>query len=105
MNISEEEITTLQEVLSKILPDAVLVMQDWDNRVDCLLRLPDGTVLGEMISFEELDAARIQESGDRLKMRLCGQEVQLVNEIVQPSRMVVTEDPGTSKTATNAKDR
>lgn len=105
MNLNKTTIMEYEQILVKIVPGAVLVIQDWDNRVDCLLKLPNGVVVGEMISIEELDVSRIQESGKRLKMRLEGHEISLVNEIVQPSRILVSEDRGTSKTVMSTKNR
>ena len=42
------------------------IAQEWDNRIDCLLRQPNGTIItGEMVSLRDATAARIrrQERG------------------------------------------
>jgi hypothetical protein len=87
-NSIEQAASEAQKALSAIAPGAFCIPQDWDNRVDCLITQPDGSVVGEMIELSELDAARLQATGKRLRMRSQGREVPLVDEIQPPTRIV-----------------
>ena len=84
----EDAAAQAEAILSAIAPGAVCVAQEWDNRVDCVIRLPDGTVVGEMVSAGDLSEARIRATGERLRQRAAGQDVPLVNELRQPIRIL-----------------
>jgi hypothetical protein len=67
----------------------VCIAQGWDNRIDCLLRQPDGTIItGEVIPLREATAIRIREAGERLQKRQAGINVVLKNELRPPIRIV-----------------
>ncbi len=42
-----------ERILASVVPDAQCVAQEWDNRIDCIVRLQDGTIAGEMVSLAE----------------------------------------------------
>lgn len=72
-------------VLAALLPGAVCIAQEWDGRIDCLLRTDDGRVIGEMVPLEEISVARIRATGARLACRLSDPAATLVNEIHEPT--------------------
>ena len=74
-------------ILKSIAPTAYTNAQEWDNRVDCLIRLPGGAVIGEMILVTEATEARIRCAGIRLQQRLLGVDVPLKNELWAPVRI------------------
>src|SRR5262249_48460248 len=45
----EEVAEQAERVLSAVAPGAYCVPQEWDSRIDCLIALPNGSVVGEMI--------------------------------------------------------
>jgi hypothetical protein len=59
----EEIAERAEHILGAVAPGARCVAQEWDNRIDCLIRLPDGRVVGEMVFLDKLDAKRIREAG------------------------------------------
>ena len=83
----EQAAAEAEELLSRVAPGAVCVPQVWDNRIDCLLKLPDGSVVGEMVAVGELTANRIREAGERLRQRAEGIEVPLADKLQQPIRI------------------
>ena len=82
-----------EKLLSHVAPGAVCVPQEWDNRIDGLLKLPDGRVVGEMVAVSELTENRIRQAGERLRRRGEGVEVPLV-DAVQPAGRVARRFPG-----------
>ncbi len=86
----EEAAAKAQQLLATIAPGAVCVPQAWDRRVDCILRLPDGSFIGEMVSVGELTEERIRATGERLRKRGEGIDVPLVNELQSPIKIVPT---------------
>ena len=81
-----------EKLLSTIAPGAVCVPQEWDDRVDCVVWLSDGTVVGEMVPISDLTENRIRATGERLRQRADGLDVPLVDEIRRPIR-IVPRDP------------
>ena len=84
----EEAVIEAEKLLSSIVPGGMCVAQDWDQRIDCLVKLPDGSLVGEMIGVKELTERRIRATGERLKKRVEGIDVPLVNEVRGPRRIV-----------------
>jgi hypothetical protein len=84
----EEIAADAEKLLSRIAPGAVCVPQEWDNRIDCILELPDGSVVGEMVPLSQLTEKRVRQSGDRLRKRREGMEVKLIDELHPPVRIV-----------------
>lgn len=75
------ELAEKSEVLLKsVAPEAMCTAQEWDNRIDCFVRQPDGSVVAEMISLEKIGVDRILEAAGRLRQRSLGEKVDLVNE-------------------------
>jgi hypothetical protein len=79
-----------ERILAPIAPGAYCVPQEWDNRIDCLTRLPDGSVIGEMIAMAEATEQRIRDAGERLRQRQLGINVPLRDELRAPIRIVPT---------------
>ena len=77
----EQAASDAGKLLATVAPGAVCVAQAWDDRIDCLLKLPDGTVIGEMIPFRAFSEARIGATGERLRRRAEGVDVPLVDEL------------------------
>jgi len=84
----EQAAAQAEKLLGTIAPGALCVAQEWDARVDCILKLPDGTVVGEMIAASDLTASRVREAGERLRQRAEGKDVPLVNELRGPVTIV-----------------
>ena len=84
----EEAAAEAEKLLAGIAAGAVCVPQQWDHRIDCLLTLPDGSVVGEMVPVNELTERRILATGERLLKRANGLQVTLVNELRTPTRIV-----------------
>jgi hypothetical protein len=85
-----EEIAEQGETIlrSYIGDQARCIAQEWDNRIDCIMRLSDGSIVGEMVSLREATASRINEAGERLRRRNAGIQVALKNELRAPIRIV-----------------
>jgi hypothetical protein len=67
----------------------VCIAQEWDNRIDCLLRQPNGSIItGEMVSLRDATTARIKEAGERLRKRQAGIDVVLKNELPRPIQII-----------------
>lgn len=76
-----------ERILKSVAPTAYCVAQEWDSRIDCLIKLPDGSVIGEMVPLHEATEERIRRAGARLQMRLHGVPVPLQNELLPPIRI------------------
>jgi hypothetical protein len=86
----EQAAAEAEKLLSSIAAGARRVPQQWDQRVDCVLNLPDGSVIGEMVPLNELTERRVVATGERLLKRAQGIDVPLVNELRAPSRIFPT---------------
>lgn len=76
--------THLEEVqvfMTKISPNIVCVAQEWDNRIDCFVKLPDGRAVGEMIPLASATSDYLAGVGDRLLRRLAGEKGFTNNEV------------------------
>ena len=89
-----EETAWAERLLNSIVPGAACVGQEWDSsRVDCCLKLPDGTVVGDlMVALSDLTESRIRATGERLRQRAEGIDVPLVNELQAPILIVRGRD-------------
>ena len=67
--------------LVAIVPQAFCTAQEWDNRLDCSVRLADGRIVGEMIRVDELTTERLEETAERLGRKHAGETVELVNPL------------------------
>jgi len=83
-----------EQILQSFVPTAFVQAQEWDNRIDCAVKLADGRVIGEMVGLEDVTEARIREAGSRLQQRLSGNEVPLKNEVLPPVMIVRGGDTG-----------
>jgi hypothetical protein len=73
-----------EQIVSSIAPGASCTAQEWDRRIDCGIKLSDGSFVAEMISLRDLTEDRLRATGDRLGRRVKGEQVQLVNELKPP---------------------
>ena len=74
-----------QRLLRSLVPNSHCTAHEWDDRIDCTARLPNGTeIVGEMISISEVTEERILETATRLRQKQLGEDVQLVDELPQP---------------------
>jgi hypothetical protein len=89
----DERARQAEKLLSRIVPGAICVPQEWDSRIDCLLELGDGRVVGEMVALSQLTEQRIRETGERLRQHGQGVEVPLVDELHPPVRIVSRPRP------------
>lgn len=69
-----------ETLLKSVAQDAFCTAQEWDNRIDCEVRQPDGSFVAEMIGLEEVNADRILKAAARLRRRSLGEKTVLVNE-------------------------
>ncbi len=76
-----------EKLLASLVPSAICVPQEWDGRIDLLITLEDGSVIGEVIRAEEVTETRIRETAERFEKRLSGVNVPLVNELRAPVRI------------------
>ena len=83
----EEKAEQAERILRSVAPTAFCTAQEWDGRIDCQIRLADGSFAGEMIGLAELNEARLIATGERLRKKLQGIPVQLVNELRPPIRI------------------
>jgi hypothetical protein len=83
----EEQAEQAEKILRSVAPQAFCTAQEWDGRIDCAVRLADGTFAGEMIVLTELSEARLIATGERLRKKLRGIPVRLVNELRPPVRI------------------
>ena len=86
-----EIVEQAEEILRAIVEGGYCVAQEWDDRVDCLVRLANGQVVGEMIPFEDFSEERIRAAAERLRRRREGFEEPLVNELTPPFRIARNE--------------
>jgi hypothetical protein len=84
----DEVAAQAQRVLASVAAGAFCVPQDWNQRIDCVLKLADGSVIGEMVNLDEVTERRIRATGERLRKRAEGIEVPLVNELRPPVRIL-----------------
>jgi hypothetical protein len=84
---AEKAARDAERLLSAIIPEAACIPQEWDSRLDCVISLPDGSVVGEMIRLSDLSEERLKATAERLLMRLKGSAVPLVDEIRPPGRI------------------
>jgi hypothetical protein len=80
----EEVAEEAQRILRSVVPDGYCQAQEWDNRIDCMVNLSDGSFAGEMVILLEASENRIRETGERLKKRQQGLAVELKNELWPP---------------------
>ena len=76
-----------ESILKAVAPAAYCAAQEWDSRIDCLIKLPDGSGIGEMVSLNKATEERIRRAGARLQMRLHGMPVPLENELLPPIKI------------------
>jgi hypothetical protein len=74
----------VERLISSIAPGAFCTAQEWDSRIDCAIKLADGTVVGEMVGLNEVTEQRLREAADRLRQRVEGEDVPLVSELRPP---------------------
>lgn len=79
------------QILRTIASATYCVPQEWDNRIDCLIKLPGGGTAGEMVLLTEATEKRIREAGERLKRKAQGEDVVLVDELWSPIRIASSE--------------
>jgi hypothetical protein len=85
---AEEVAEQAERILVSVAPGAWCVPQEWDRRIDCLIRLPSGAVTGEFVSLDEADEIRIRDVGEQLQQRSLGVDAPLRNELTGPLRIV-----------------
>jgi hypothetical protein len=71
-------------ILTQVSTNSYCVAQEWDHRVDCCVRLPDGKIAGEMVSLKDLTEDRLRQTGERLRKKAAGDDVELVNALWPP---------------------
>ena len=76
-----------EQLLSAIAPGAVCIPQEWDGRIDCVIRTPDGIVVGEMVRLADVTEDRIRAAAERLGQRALGIDVKLVDELTSTVRI------------------
>jgi hypothetical protein len=84
----EEVAEQAQRLLRSAAPDAWCQAQEWDSRIDCEIKLSDGSVVGEMVLLSEATEARIRAAGERLMKRKMGIPVALQHELKPPIMIV-----------------
>jgi hypothetical protein len=70
---AEEAARHVECTLHPILPELFCIPQEWDDRIDCLVRLQTGEVVGEMLSLAEVRDTEIINIADRLRRVLNGE--------------------------------
>jgi hypothetical protein len=78
-----------ERLLTSVATEAFCTAQEWDRRIDCGIRLPDGKVVAEMVSLRRLTERRIREAGERLQKKAAGKTVRLKDERCPPIRIRV----------------
>jgi len=73
-----------EDVLCTIIEDAFCIVQEWDNRIDCCIKLDNGRIVGEMVPLATLDSNVIRAVGERLKLRKHNESSELRNELWPP---------------------
>jgi hypothetical protein len=74
----------VEMLLNTQVAGAFCVAQDWDNRLDCSVQLPDGSIVGERVGLRGMTADRLNETAIRLGRYRAGDPVELVNPIRPP---------------------
>ncbi|HEV2532143.1 hypothetical protein [Phenylobacterium sp.] len=77
-----------ERIASSVAPGAFCTAQEWDQRIDCTIKLSDGKIVGEMILLSEVTVQRVEETAERLRRRLAGENVPLMNELWPPIRII-----------------
>jgi hypothetical protein len=80
----EEVAEQAERILASIALDTWCVTQEWDDRIDCGIKMPDGSIAAEMILLRDATEERIREAGERLLKRQQGIAVVLRNELPPP---------------------
>jgi hypothetical protein len=80
----EEIAEQAERILASVASDTWCVAQEWDGRIDCGIKMPDGSIAAEMILLSSATEARIKEAGERLLKRQQGIDVVLLNELPPP---------------------
>jgi len=89
----EEVAEQAERILASVAPGAWCQAQEWDGRIDCGIKLPDGGVVAEMVLLRDATDQRIKEAGERLLKRQKGIAVVLQNELTPP----ILLSPGPTK--------
>ena len=79
-----------ERIVTAIASDAWCHAQEWDNRIDCGIRLPNGKVVAEMIQLSDATEARFKAAAERLLKRQQGINVPLQNEL--PAPILITRE-------------
>ena len=91
------QLTAMAEALvASVAPEARCTAQEWDNRLDCMVRLPDGAIVGEMVVLGDLMSKRLRETAERLQRIASGERVQLIRKIDLPVHLGRPLPPGRS---------
>ncbi len=70
-----------EELLGLPQEGAFCTVQEWDDRIDCCIKLDDGRIVGEMVPLLGLSGRVLRETGERLKQRKLGENIQLKDEL------------------------
>jgi hypothetical protein len=73
-----------QEIVDTIAQGIFCQAQEWDGRIDCMSKMPDGSVIGEMILLSQATEARFRETAERLVKRRQGMDIPLQDELRPP---------------------
>jgi len=73
-----------QKIVNAIAHDIWCQAQEWDDRIDCMAKLPDGSVIGEMIARTKATETRFKEAAERLLKRRQGIDIPLQDELQPP---------------------
>ena len=73
-----------EEILCSIVEGGFCTVQEWDNRLDCCVRRPDGRLIGEMVPLATLTSAVIRAVGERLNRHMQDESFELHNELTPP---------------------
>jgi len=82
-----------ESILTRVAANSFCIAQEWDHRVDCLVRLPDGKITGEMVSLNDLTEDRLRQTGERLRKKAAGDDIELVNALRGPIRIERSAQP------------
>jgi hypothetical protein len=58
MGSIEEIAEQAERILQSVAPTAFCTAREWDSRIDCAIRLPNGSVAGEMVRLREATEGR-----------------------------------------------
>lgn len=84
-------------IVSSICTGAFCTPQEWDQRIDCEIKLPDGSFVGEMISLSKISETRLQETAERLRRLVAGEAVSLVDALRGPTAIIQAKPHGKSE--------